>query len=110
MFAPTILSLVFGSQLLVTVAEVLPSFDTDRGCRAAVTVMPGNFDACMKDEQDAHARLTTQWDGFAAADRETCTQNETSSGTPSYVELLTCLQMAKAAHALPADKTDGSNR
>jgi hypothetical protein len=31
-------------------------------------------------------------------------------GTPSYVELLTCLQMAADVRKLPADKTDGMRR
>ena len=109
MIAPTFLAIALGSQLL-TIAEEVPGFDSAPGCRAAITVMQGTFDACMKDEQDARTRLTTQWDSFTPAERATCSANETAGGTPSYVELLTCLQMAKAARAMPADKTDGSNQ
>jgi hypothetical protein len=103
MIAPTFLALAFGSQLFITVAEGVPAFDTTPGCRRAVTVMPGSFEACMSDEQGARATLAAQWESFAASDRATCAQNETVGGAPSYVELLTCLQMAKAARTLPAD-------
>jgi len=68
------------------------------------------FNACMKDEQDARTRIASQWETFLASDRASCTQNETTGGSPSDVELLTCLQMARDARALPADKTEGSNR
>jgi hypothetical protein len=109
MIAPPFFALAFGSQLFVTVAEAVPVFDTTPGCRAAVTVMSRTFEACMGDEQTARAKLVAQWESFGASDRATCADNETVGGTPSYVELLTCLQMAKAARTLPADKTDGSN-
>ena len=60
--------------------------------------------------QAARAQLASLWDQFAAPDRATCAQNETSGGTPSYVELLTCLQMSRDARSLPESKTDGTNR
>jgi len=110
MIAPTLLALAFGSHLLITVADGVPDFDTAPGCRAAVTVMPGSFEACMNDEKDARAQLTSLWSQFTAADRATCSQNEAVGGTPSYVELLTCLQIARDAQSLPENKTDGTNR
>jgi hypothetical protein len=64
----------------------------------------------MSDEQSARTTLVAQWESFAASDRVSCAQSEDAGGAPSYVELLTCLQMAKAARAIPADKTDGSNQ
>ena len=109
MIAPALFAVAFGSQLLVPVTEGVPVFDSAPGCRAATTVMPGNFETCMKNERTAHTKLAAQWEGFATSDRATCAANETVGATPSYVELLTCLQMAKAARGLPADKTDGSN-
>ncbi len=72
--------------------------------------MPGSFEACMRDEQDTRAQLASQWDKFAAPDRETCAQDEQSGGTPRYVELLTCLQISRDAKSLPESKTDGGNR
>ena len=110
MIAAPLFALAFASQLVVTVADEVPAFDTAPGCRAAAQVAPEGFSACMKDEQDARTQLTSQWETFLASDRASCTQNETSGGSPSYVELLTCLQIARDARALPADKTEGSSR
>jgi hypothetical protein len=72
--------------------------------------MPGSFDACMKDQQYARVQLASQWEKLVASDRAPCAQNETTGGSPSYVELITCLQMARDARALPADKTEGTGR
>jgi hypothetical protein len=110
MIHPALVALAFGSSLFVEVADV-PVYDVAPSCRAAVTVMPGSFEACMKDEQTARAQLATTWDRFAAPQRDNCVQTENNTGgPPSYVELLTCLQMAQDAKTLPADKTDGTNR
>ena len=111
MIAPTFLALVFGSQMLITVADGVPAFDVAPGCRAAVTVMPGSFQACMNDEQTARATLAASWDRFTPSQRDNCVQTENNTGgPPSYVELLTCIQMAKDAQSLPQDKTDGPTR
>lgn len=110
MIAPAFLALAFGSQLVIAVADGVPAFDVAPGCRAAVTVMAGSFGACMQDEQAARAQLASQWDGFASSDRASCTQTETVGGTPSYVELLSCLQMARDARGMPKSSTDGPNR
>jgi hypothetical protein len=110
MIHPALLALAFGSPLLIEVADV-PAYDVAPSCRAAVTVMPGSFEACMKDEQTARAQLAATWDRFAGPQRDTCVQTENNTGgPPSYVELLTCLQMAQDAQSLPQNKTDGPNR
>ena len=109
MIRPTLLALALASPLFIEVADV-PVYDVAPGCRAAVTVMPGSFEACMKDEQTARAQLAATWDRFAGPLRDSCVQTENTGGSPSYVELLTCLQMAQDAKTLPEDKTDGTNR
>jgi hypothetical protein len=110
MIAPALLALAFGSTALVMIADV-PAYDVAPSCRAAVSVMPGSFEACMKDEQSARAQLAASWDRFAGPQRDNCVQTENNTGgPPSYVELLTCLQMAQDAKSLPQNKTDGPNR
>jgi hypothetical protein len=109
MISSALLALAIGSPLFVAVADV-PAYDVSPACRAAVTVMPGSFEACMKDEQGARAQLAASWDRFTAAQRDSCVQIESTGGSPSYVELLTCLQMSQDAQRLPESKTDGPNR
>jgi len=109
MISPALLALALGSSLVIDVADV-PVYDVSPACRAAVTVMPGSFEACMKDEAGARAQLAASWDRFAGPLRDNCVQTESTGGSPSYVELLTCLQMAQDAKTLRPDKTDGPNR
>jgi hypothetical protein len=109
MIAPPFVALVLGSQLAVTIADKAPEFDPAPGCRIATEVMPASFDACLKDEQSARAEIVAQWEQFAASDRASCA-GDVSGGNPSYVELLTCLQMAREVRELPPDKMEGSGR
>jgi hypothetical protein len=94
-------TLVLASQLVIAVADNVPQFNIERGCRADNTNTSGlsvGLDEptkrCIHDEQAARDQLLAQWSQFAPPDRTMCTANETDvPGTPpSYVDLLTCLQ------------------
>ena len=81
-----------------------PHFDVRHTCRAEAAESPTTEQSCMKDEQRAQERLTREWAEFAAADRTTCVSSATDlTGVRSYVELLTCLEMARDASKLPKD-------
>ena len=92
---------VLASQLFITVADNVPKYDIQRGCRADNTNTSGlsvgldeSTKNCIRDEQTAQDRLQSQWSQFSPAARASCSRNETdvSGVPPSYVELLTCLQ------------------
>jgi hypothetical protein len=94
-------TLVLASQLLMTVADDVPKFNIERGCRADNTNTSGlsvgldeSTKGCVSDEQAARDQLQAQWSQFGASDRAMCTTNATdvSGAPPSYVDLLTCLQ------------------
>jgi len=101
MISPSVLALAMASPLVLAVAEAVPVYDVAPSCRAATTVVPGSFEACMKNEQAARTRLAASWDQFAAPTQENCVQAEGMGGTPSYVDLLTCLQISRDAKSLP---------
>jgi hypothetical protein len=90
---------LLGAQLVVAVADKVPTLDVRPSCRAAEANTPNSFDSCMRDEQAARSTLAAEWSEFRAADQSSCTQ-EASSFNPSYVELLTCLQTARDAARL----------
>ena len=50
--------------------------------------------SCTHDEEEARQHLIQQWDQFAKNDKMACIRETTSDGTPSYVELETCLEIA----------------
>ena len=57
------------------------------------------YQGCMKDENDARAELVRKWAHFKAADRRDCVA-QGADPMPSYVEILTCLEMSEEAGAL----------
>jgi hypothetical protein len=87
-------------------AQELPKFDPSPTCRAEASAAQSGAgaDACIEDEQKAHEQLSRDWAQFAADIRTSCTGEATDvAGVRSYVELITCLQIARAARKLPTE-------
>ena len=77
-------------------AQGLPPFDIEATCREAQPLGPEDRDpyqGCMRDERTARGELQRRWAQFEAANRNTCVEETGVGGYPSYVEVLTCLQM-----------------
>ena len=94
------------AQPLAAVADEVPTFDVRKSCRADVQAYPGGGtpDGCLADEQKARDQLVSQWTQFGPESRTKCTEMvNDNAGPQSYVELLTCLQIAKAVKTLPKD-------
>jgi hypothetical protein len=92
--------IILGSHLIIMVADKVPRFDIVRGCRLDNAASSGlteqqPLNKCTSDEQHALQQLQRQWSEFAKSDRASCTADTTNDDTPSYVELLTCLQEAQ---------------
>jgi hypothetical protein len=92
--------ILLSSQLIVPIADGVPKFDIARSCKLDVAATAGlavdqSIKSCMNDEQKAKRQLASQWSKFPAAGRASCTSEESIGGTPSYVSLLTCLQMGQ---------------
>jgi hypothetical protein len=95
-----VLALSLGAS--VAVAQEVPTLDVAPLCRAQAKAAPELADACMADEKKARDELVRRWAQFAAADRTRCTGMVKSvAGAQSYVELLTCLQIALDVKGLP---------
>jgi hypothetical protein len=81
------------------VAEV-PSLNVQATCRATPAVsldQKSTFDNCMRSENAARDRLGKTWNNMRAEWRSNCLKTTTLGGIPSYVELLTCVEMREAA-------------
>ena len=65
----------------------VPHYDMSKSCRGIVR------NGCLKEEQDAAVELEQRWHTFSAADRSACMPQATGGVEPSYVELLTCVEM-----------------
>ena len=100
---PISFSTIFlSSQMVVAVADGVPNFDIARSCKLDAAATTGlsvdqSMKSCVNDEQRAKRQLSGQWSKFPAPSRASCTSQESVGGTPSYVSLLTCLQMGQWA-------------
>jgi hypothetical protein len=85
-----------------------PELDVKATCRRAQPLSQGQGDAyqgCLNDETAAQKELARLWSTFKASSQRTCTEETKIGGAPSYVELLTCLQLdQQAEEAAKANK------
>ena len=99
----------------------IPSFKVEPSCEGAAaraTVPLGSTintaEICIRKELEARDQMTKEWDSFVAADKSYCVPLSTQGGTPTYTELLTCLELAREARNLrdkngdPLSVTTGS--
>jgi len=101
---PALLPIILAASHIVLAAERLPEFNVGPSCRAATTasaVANRTEDVCKRDENDARGKLEQQWGQFTPGQKTHCVGLSRVGGSPSYVELLTCLELAKAAEGLP---------
>jgi hypothetical protein len=81
----------------VAVSDTVPKFDVARECRFEGG-STANIDRCHQDEAAALEQLKANWAQFTGVDKSTCHSVATIGGFASYVELLTCLEMAREAN------------
>jgi hypothetical protein len=89
----------------IAVSSSVPQFDIARECRYEGD-STAIFERCSQDETTALAQLRTEWAQFAGTDQKACMVTATTSGFTSYVELLTCLEIARdvvSENAYPVD-------
>jgi hypothetical protein len=95
------------AQPAVAIPADIPRLNVDLSCRGESDQNKKDFQVCLGDEETAREKLAREWGQFTSANRATCTQLASElSDTQSYVELLTCLEMARDAAKLPKDIND----
>jgi hypothetical protein len=96
------LSLILAFAVLPASAALAdaPTLNVQATCRATPAVnldQQATYDNCMRSENAARDRLNKTWSKMRADWRSTCLKTTTLGGIPSYVELLTCVEMREAA-------------
>jgi len=96
-----------GIQMAIPVSERLPSFNIEGLCKAtakddaaAGLALAQPVENCVRDEMAAKQQLATIWEQNAGRARDSC-EAEAAAGpsdSQSYVDLLTCMQMAGAVN------------
>jgi hypothetical protein len=103
---PGLLPILLTTSHLLMVADKVPVLDMEPTCRAATmasALASRDENACKRDEEQARTKLEQDWTQYTDVQRDRCGRLTSFGGPPSYVELLTCLEMSKAAANLPRD-------
>lgn len=89
-----------------------PTFDVEKTCRspgrAEVQVQASKQDSedgCLRSERAAHEELKKRWGEFTPAAKLQCSKQSQAGGFPSYVETVTCLELATGT--VPAQTNGG---
>jgi hypothetical protein len=93
-------SLLFGLQAGAAFADNPPKLDMTTTCDAAAqfAIMGGrDKEACLDDERTAQGTIDQGWSKYNAADKTQCVGTVKTGGPPSYVELLSCLEIMQDA-------------
>lgn len=99
-------ALPLAAQLLVTVADTVPAFDVSRSCRAAAAVSGASenrMETCLQSEQRARNEISKDWASYAPADRTRCSLTASVGGSPTYTEMITCLEMTRERGKAPVE-------
>jgi hypothetical protein len=86
-------------------AGSVPTFDTRPTCADAATEISitRTVERCQESEEQARNSLASQWGSFSKTDEASCAAETRIGGFPSYVQLLTCLELARDARTLKSD-------
>jgi hypothetical protein len=88
---------------IAATCDDVPILDVAESCRIAAAdadVAPTSIEHCLAQEHGARAELAQAWSQFDRRDLRLCTAASTAGGLASYVELLTCVTMARDARRL----------
>ncbi len=102
-FATTIVLAVtpFGSQVVSAPADSPPKLNVGSSCDAAAKgaiSAARDKEACMGDDLAAQAMLAKNWTQYSRAHKTQCVGM--TQGGPSYVELISCLDIMRDADAI----------
>jgi hypothetical protein len=102
---------VFADLADLRAQSTVPKFNVDPTCRAESTLSDAatDYKICVEDENQARDELQRGWSKYPAKYREQCVSETRVSGSPSYVEVLTCIQMfvEAAVEENPKNKEKG---
>jgi hypothetical protein len=101
---------ILGGGLTIASADTLPRINVESLCRARsaddrLMRLPESQPVadCVQDEKTSRDTLGTAWPAAPGSVRARCRADAVALGTLSYVDLLTCLQMADDMKAPPSD-------
>ena len=108
---------LLGGQPFMQVSDRVPQFDVEALCKQTVDVDKAmglaeaqSLSDCMRDEMTAQRQLVAAWGSAPGAVRDRCEAEATLVGIASYVDLLSCMQMADLATSATAAPLRGASK
>ena len=98
-----LVAISLGLPIAIALADSPPKLNVNPSCDAAArgAVTAGrNKEACLADERTAEDALAKNWSKYNVADKTQCIGNVRTGGPPSYVELLSCLEIMRDSKAI----------
>ena len=93
-------ALALGTSLMTVAANGVPTLNVQPSCNAAGIegmISGRTAESCLNDEKSAREQLVKDWSSFSSTDKGHCLSMVSTGGSPSYVELLSCLEMSRDA-------------
>lgn len=98
MFSPlagTLALLLLGAA--AQAAEGPPDLNIERTCRSAASASVSDNasqEGCLRSERESRDEVKRRWNEFTPAAKNQCEKQFQAGGFPSYVEMVTCLELA----------------
>ncbi|WP_342105277.1 hypothetical protein [Methylobacterium sp. SI9] len=89
-------------------ADAVPDLDVERTCQSAQVTNTSisekaNYDGCLRSEQAAKKEAEQHWGSYTPAAKRQCQNQFKAGGYPSYVEMVTCLELASGTVPTQSD-------
>lgn len=91
-----------------------PKLNIEATCKSASGVQvrlseTSSEEGCLRSERQAHDELKRRWDDFSPAAKKQCARQFEAGGYPSYVETVTCLELATGSVPAQPGEPPGKN-
>jgi hypothetical protein len=98
-FVPGTLAVLLTFAVGPALADSVPNLDVEQTCKSAQAAGSGlsdraSYDGCLRSERDAKHQAEQHWGSYTAASKRQCEAQFKAGGYPSYVEMVTCLELA----------------
>jgi hypothetical protein len=89
--------LVLSSHFALATAGHVPVINIERTCNIEKSPSFSKQDTanCVAGQKSAHDDLVKEWEQFPPADKSRCVRLATAGYLPSYVDLITCLELSR---------------
>lgn len=89
-------------------ADGPPELNIERTCKSAASASVSDNasqEGCLRSERASHDEVKRRWNEFTPAAKSQCEKQFQAGGFPSYVEMVTCLELASGT-GLPKQAGD----